>query len=96
MAKKLIALILSVMLVLSLMTPVFAVETPAAATAADTRTVNIGVINYLTNELGATGWQVHYWLLKCTGKNRKGKCLYLDIPATNTLAPWMCYFCLDI
>lgn len=30
------------------------------------------------------------WMLKRTGKNRKGKCLYLDIPATNTLAPWMC------
>ena len=61
MAKKLIALILAVMLVLSLMTPVFAAEKPAAATAADTRTVNVGVINYLTDELGSTGWQVHYW-----------------------------------
>lgn len=61
MAKKLIALILSVMLVLSLMTPVFAVETPAAATAADNRSVTVGVIGYLTNELGFDGWQVHYW-----------------------------------
>ena len=61
MAKKLIALILAVMLVLSLMSPVYAVSKPIAATAADTRTVNVGVISYLTDELGSSGWQVHYW-----------------------------------
>ena len=54
MAKKLIALILSVMLILSL------AVIPAAA-ADSTRTVKVGVISYLIDELGAAGWQVHYW-----------------------------------
>ena len=61
MAKKLIALVLAAMLVFSLMSPVYAVAKPIAATAADTRTVNVGVISYLTDELGNNGWQVHYW-----------------------------------
>ena len=62
MAKKLIALILSLMLVLSLATPALAAEKPVAATAdEDTRNVSIGVITYLVDELGTTTWKVHYW-----------------------------------
>lgn len=30
-------------------------------TVPDTRTITVGVINYLYNELGSSGWQVHYW-----------------------------------
>ena len=61
MAKKLIALILAVMLVLSLMSPVYAVSKPVAATGTVSRTVKVGVINYLTDELGTSNWQIHYW-----------------------------------
>ena len=49
MAKKLIALILSVLLVMSLTVPAYAVQTPVADTAASARTVNVCVINYLTD-----------------------------------------------
>nr|WP_316615137.1 hypothetical protein [uncultured Ruminococcus sp.] len=61
MAKKLIALILAVMLVLSLMSPVYAVSKPVAATGTVSRTVKVGVINYLADELGTSNWQIHYW-----------------------------------
>ena len=61
MAKKLIALLLAVMLIMSLTVPAYAVETYKAPTAANTRTVTVGVINYVINDIGAEGYQVHYW-----------------------------------
>ncbi len=90
MAKKLIALILSVLLVMSLTVPAYAVQTPVADTAASARTVNVGVINYLTDELGATGWQVHYWNsstagdadLTSTGKTEQKDVGYWDSAQT--------------
>lgn len=55
MAKKLIALMLAVMLVFSLMSLVYAVEKPGAATAADTITV------YFEDSLSWGNINVYYW-----------------------------------
>ena len=67
MAKKLIALLLAVMLVVSLTVPAYAVQTDKAPTAANTRTLTVGVINYVINDIGANGYQVHYWGGSATG-----------------------------
>ena len=67
MAKKLIALLLAVMLVVSLTVPAYAVQTDKAPTAANTRTLTVGVISYVIDDIGANGYQVHYWGGSATG-----------------------------
>ena len=63
--KKLLSLLLAVCMLLSMVTvgavSVGAAEAAGAAGAdGDTKTITVGVISYLMNEL-KTGWQVHYW-----------------------------------
>ena len=55
MQKKIIALVLAVMLVMSLMVPAYAAEKPVAETAADTITV------YFTDNAGFGTPNVYYW-----------------------------------
>ena len=64
--KKLLSVLLSLCLVFSMVT-VAAVSVGAATvgddakTGAGTTTIHVGVISYVKDDLGLTGWQVHYW-----------------------------------
>ena len=60
MAKKLLALLLAVALLMTFTVPVFAQSVDAAPTAADSgKTIYVGIITYLN--LNKSNYQVHYW-----------------------------------
>ena len=57
MMKKSVSLLLCLVMLIS----VFTILPIVSASADGTRTIHVGIINYLIDECGSTGWQVHYW-----------------------------------
>ena len=57
--KKTLAVLLTLCMVISMLA--VAAVTVSAEETGETTTITVGVISYLIDELGETGWQVHYW-----------------------------------